>query len=57
MCIYIHIHLYIVSLFLNSGANFVKFIQNKVILEVLRNLQSERKPVSSAFISWEALVL
>lgn len=38
-----HIHLYIFSLFLNSEANFVKFVQNKLILEVLRNLHSEKE--------------
>lgn len=36
-------HLYRFSLFLNSGANLVEFVQNKVILEVLRNLQSEKE--------------
>lgn len=38
-----HILLYIVRLFLNSGANFMKFVQNKIIPEVLRNLHSEKQ--------------
>lgn len=42
-CVYAHTHLYRVSLFLNSGVNMVEFVQNKVILEVLRNLQPEKE--------------
>lgn len=40
MCVYMHIY---ISLLLNSGANFVKFVQNKIILEVPRKLHSEKE--------------